>query len=404
MKRSNYLYRGAVHLAAMMLAALSFQSCDILDPFEEKPDAVENASEFVFDLRDASGFLNKIYGRDNVTNAQVKLRSVTGGSEYVLTSDSTGVAKIKGIHSGNYMISVERKLTEDEVEKNTGFRSVDYKLVNRSFKQVCLDPAQGCSYQIPLQVVSGGATLLISEMYMCGPLDAGLYYHDKYFEIYNPTDSVQYLDGVLVALVYSSSVLGINYVNDPTYIHTTCLWKFPGSGKDYPLAPGKMIIVAEDAIDHRTNAPKSQDLSKADFEFFKSDAPDIDNPAVINMVKIYQKSGNDWISGGKADALVLARVDDKDLIISGEEYLFPIENVLDGAEYMEDATRLEKKELTRLIDAGATGGIQSYVGKSYERIGSIVNGRLLLKDNNNSSIDFRINDTPTPGYHYETGR
>ena len=53
-----------------------------------------------------------------------------------------------------------------------------------------------------------------------------------------------------------------------------------------------------------------------------------------------------------------------------------------------DPTRLDLKILSPAIDAGATGGIQFYTGKSMERKASSTSPRLILKDDNNSTVDF----------------
>ena len=50
------------------------------------------------------------------------------------------------------------------------------------------------------------------------------------------------------------------------------------------------------------------------------------------------------------------------------------------------------------MDAGITGGLPMYQGKSIARkVFNEVDGQIILMDNNNSSIDFQVLDTPTPG-------
>ena len=69
-------------------------------------------------------------------------------------------------------------------------------------------------------------------------------------------------------------------------------------------------------------------------------------------------------------------------------------------EYLDDPTRLNEKKLHESIDAGATGGIEFYTSKSMERILPLKNGKLILKDDDNSSLDFKVLDHPTPEYHH----
>ena len=193
----------------------------------------------------------------------------------------------------------------------------------------------------------------------------------------------------------------MNYVDDPEFVHSKSLWKFPGSGTEYPIQPGEFKVCAEDAIDHRINADSSVDLSHVSFEFYKDDAPDIDNPQIPNMIRIYQDSGNDWLIGGEQGAIVIAQVDEDSLQWYDDQKLIPYKYILDGVEYLDDITRLDKKRLSPIIDAGGTGGIQFYTGKTQERIPYFNGQRYLLKDDNNSSIDFKVYDHPSPEFHNE---
>ena len=57
--------------------------------------------------------------------------------------------------------------------------------------------------------------------------------------------------------------------------------QFPGSGRDYPVAPGQVVVVATAAVDHSVVDPGLPDLSGADFEF--EGTADADNPDVPNI-------------------------------------------------------------------------------------------------------------------------
>ena len=76
------------------------------------------------------------------------------------------------------------------------------------------------------------------------------------------------------------------------------IYAFPGSGTDYPVAPGEEVLIAVNAINHKEINPKSFDLSKAKFEFYdESSNPrfqDSDNPNVDNMVNWYDYSRTYW--------------------------------------------------------------------------------------------------------------
>lgn len=384
----------------LLLVFIVFSSCSELVNFESKPLAFERSQVFRIRLIDDSGYMRSLYGNDYVRDADVYLKSNLLGIEVKVKSDSNGIVEISGLISDRYMIQASRIMKPEEMELITGLRISNHKLVNTKTKIIELRADLKDTITVPLDVVVGGSPIVISEIYACGAPGAGLYWHDKYMEVYNQTDSVVYLDGIIVAVVYASSYLGQNYVDDPEYVHSKNVWIFPGNGTDYPLQPGEFAVCATDAIDHRINAPQSVDLSKVKFEFYKDDAPDIDNPDVPNMIKIYQSSGFDWLIGGEQGAIVIAKMPLDSLKWFGDQLLIPYRFVLDGVEYLKDPTKLENKILNHSIDGGGTGGIQFYTGKSMERIALNVEGRMVMKDDNNSSVDFVVIPKPTPEYHH----
>ena len=399
MMDSKKIYKQLLVTLLIILSFFSLSCSDILG-VDPKPVNVEREIVFQITLKDNSGFMQTLFGNDGVRGAEVSLKSNLLGTEYNLISDSNGVVKINGIISDQYIVTATRQMTGDEMLIVSGTGATNVKLVNKLNRIIELSAASSRSIELGMEIVIGGSPLIISEIYACGPQGSGLYYHDKYVEIYNQSDSVLYLDKMMIAIVYTNSNTGVQYRDDPEYIHSKSIWIFPGTGKDYPIQPGQFVVCTEDAIDHRINAPNSVDLSNADFEFYKDDAPDVDNPAIPNMIRIYQTSGNDWLIGGETGALVLATFPADSLKPFDDQFLLPYTSLLDGVEYKSDPTRLDKKILNEGIDAGCTGGIQFYTGKSMERIIISDTERKILKDENNSSVDFMIIDAPTPGrYH-----
>ena len=398
MKRiiSKFSLKYKIHLFVLIISIIPL-SCNILN-IDKIPTINERGSSYKITVKDNSGYMVALFGNNLVRNAEIMLKSNMQGTEYNLLTDSNGVAEISGIISDDYLVTVNRWMLPAEMKIITGASRGDMKLTNTNTRNIRISP--GVNIIIPLESSIRNSPIVISEIYGCGPPGSGLYYHDKYVEFFNQSDSVLYLDGLLVIEEFANYSLGIRYASDPDYIHSRNIWKFPGSGKEYPIKPAQFIVCAEDAIDHRINAPNSIDLSKADFEFYKDDAPDVDNPNVPNMIRVYEPYGNDWLIGGEGDGLVLSNCPADSIIPSGDQFLIPYKTVLDGVEYLKDPTRLDLKILNSVIDAGATGSIQFYTGKSMERKAISTSPRLILKDDNNSSVDFDINQHPTPDkYH-----
>jgi hypothetical protein len=385
------------------LTALTLVSCESILDVSDKPGANERSVEFKILLKDQTGNMGKLYGSNNVPGVSVILKSVTLAHEYTVTSDANGIVTMSGIVSDKYTVSAVRRMSGSEMQKLTGTSNDYFQLMNSNVGMIDLSADVKDTVTVYLDNMIEQSPLVISEVYAAGPTNAGLYIHDKFIEIYNQSDSVQYLDGLIIADIWANPKMGINYTDDPTYIHTKKVWKFPGSGHDCPIRPGQYIVCATDAIDHRINAPNSIDLSHADYEFYKDDAPDIDNPSVPNMIKLFQaQSEVDFTLNGKDGAVCLIRMNSDSLMYYDNHVIIPYNCILDGMEYISDLTQVQYKRLNTRIDASFTGGFEFYTGKSMERKTTERMGKIYLKDDNNSLLDFTVLEHPTPGYHYSS--
>jgi hypothetical protein len=98
------------------------------------------------------------------------------------------------------------------------------------------------------------------------------YNNDAYFIITNNSDVVLYADSVaLIESQYQSGSSGMQPWDPdvrPYAIPAGTVFMIPGKGTDHPVAPGESIIIANNAMDHRTVNENSYDLSKADFEVY----------------------------------------------------------------------------------------------------------------------------------------
>lgn len=104
------------------------------------------------------------------------------------------------------------------------------------------------------------------------------YINDTYFEIANNSDEVQYLDGLIISTPMSNqkqaNAWQANGYDDLYNCGQGQVIAFPGSGKEYPVEPGKSVLIANDATDHSklTDVEKSPDLSNADWEIYLPDS------------------------------------------------------------------------------------------------------------------------------------
>lgn len=227
-------------------------------------------------------------------------------------------------------------------------------------------------YKVVRENYIAHSNIKINELYVGGPANAGYFFKDQYVELYNAGTQTEYLDGKIICRL-SGNITKVTYI-----------FQFPGNGTDYPVQPGEYKVCAQSAVNWKDQYPTSIDLSHADFEFYNPDnASDPDNPDVPNIVNLYQGRRTDFMLSLTSDEVILATGADVDYTDG-----IDIETVIDGVEY--DGKSTSKKTLDPRIDAGHFCCAVKYQGKSIERIAPGF-------DTNNSSVDFRLIDYPTPG-------
>jgi hypothetical protein len=283
---------------------------------------------------------------------------------------------------------------------------------------------------INLKATSLTGGLVFKEIYYTGSKTAanGSYYSDQFYEIYNNSDSVIYLDGLSIGSLHpvSSSVKSVwldesgNLSKLPFQQH---VWYIPGTGTEHPLQPRTSIIIAQDGINHQTdpagNSLSPVNLGNADWESYCGDingGKDADAAGVPNLSLLYttSTSGYDWLSSVFGPAIVIfkfpkgidpiAYVNDAANFstapgsTSTTKYLLiPKEYVIDAVEAVQTEENKRYKRLPNDLDAGYVYCSGTYVSKSIRRkVKQIIDGKVIYKDTNNSSEDFLGDQTPTP--------
>jgi hypothetical protein len=273
--------RPAAWLAATALAA--FAACDTPGVTMIEPDRASGPDSVTFHVQLEDTALARALGWENgVPGAEVQLhRTIDPFQPHKLYTDSTGHAYLASLFPGMYEIATQRTLTEDE-SGPTG------NLV-RAF-------GDGLKYDIHgretihLQLGADHAgSLVISEIYLGGSTqEIPHWVWGQFFELYNNSDTTVYVDGMLWGrgFGYHGSNLAPceqnqGFREDPAGLWSEEFHQFPGSGRDYPVAPGQTITVALDAVDHSVVHPTLANLSQADFEL--EGTADTDNPDVPNL-------------------------------------------------------------------------------------------------------------------------
>ena len=290
----------------------------------------------------------------------------------------------------------------------------------------------GVKFSMEMAAAKSG-NIIFKEIYYCGSKIGGKtsYFRDQYYELYNNSSQVQYLDGLCIGNINPAGTSSIKYVwnreNQEDYIYFQTIWQIPfdrenPDNKLYPLQPGESVILAQMAHDHRAanlNPDCPVDLSGAEFEFYlKTTAYTKDNPA-HNMIDAFWKLTTSWwlvtVNGGafaifypdEQMASVMYEPDYEN-IYSGSWVTpvgystkgkdVPIECIIDAVELMQNESKITQKRMPAILDAGATWVGGTYLSKSVSRkISEIMeDGRVVYQDTNNSLEDFQVNDKPVP--------
>ena len=280
-----------------------------------------------------------------------------------------------------------------------------------------VDLLNNSSFPISLSIKAKGNDFIIEEIFFAGTAtpEGKQYFADQYIKLYNPTDRVLYADGLVLADSEFLTVTKIDYTPNIMAEAFTAgsMVQIPGTGTQYPVQPGKSIVIAEQGINHKENNPNSIDLSKADFEnFYPPRVKDVDGVGVTNNINlhgifIFNNRGN--------RSYVIARFPEGTTTTTLQyDYEYKVGTKLMQRQALKipnnwivDAVNLSTKTgFEWIVTSSSLDSGWAYVandekdtsryGKSVRRkVLSEKNGKLIFKDTNNSTDDFEILTTPT---------
>jgi hypothetical protein len=331
------------------------------------------------------------------------------------TTDSLGQVRFANLLPGVWTVSVLRVLTAAE--------------------RALLPPAQadltafGGGRDVTLAppttalAVTARATrrgsLVISEKFPATWLGNQSYLLGTYLEIYNNSDTTIFLDrklfgwGPFFMVDYPQydrpCSLTQQWQADPDGLWSVGLWRFPGTGQQYPLAPGEAAVLATDAVDHSVVDPRWPNLSTARFEFIGPS--DVDNPAAANMTLVFTPWSDPLGHGPMFDSdgiLFIAKDLDIDTLptVQPPNFRLPIPRVpraaiLDVVSFMIIPSFYEQYGfqlcpilINPVFDAGPWFVVDPAVFMSLRRRAL---GTVLLRSGSTVN-DFEIISAPTPGY------
>lgn len=212
---------------------------------------------------------------------------------------------LSGLEAGQYNAVIDGEITCAENDLS----------VRGSKENITVDT--DVSFSIDLIVYNSQSTFVFSEIYCAGSLKAdgssGIT-GDKFFKIYNNSDTVQFADGIAILESVLGCVDKYTYTPDPRDegFASQVVYVIPGDGTEHPVQPGEYIVITDQASNHNADNPNAIDMSGADFEWFDDTEKsiDTDNPNVPNMDKWYSYSATIWTPNNQGNrAYAIARIE-----------------------------------------------------------------------------------------------
>lgn len=373
----------------------------------------------------------------------VKITNLTSGQVYTQKTDAGGKAVFASIAPGNYNLNAEKNFTKAEYTTATGLAiTTDIAFNAAESKSFNVDAS------IPMVLKTGRiGDLVFKQIYYAGSnTSRGAVFRDQFIEIYNNSNEVIYADSLYFGNSYANmSALsatqqrydwtkapGMVAVGDANndYVYARYLFMIPGTGKQYPIEPGKSIIIAQTAINHTqpfvgndgktysvTDPALTVDLSQADFETYvveykraEADDPtkfkpymwDIDNPQIKNVNVLHIAAGQDYVLDalGRDDFFIFKTTQDPSTWkkyaapVTGNtnNYIqIPVKYIIDAVEvkHAVESSRSAKR-LPEALDGNGTfvAGGQYSSQSIIRKTAKTVSGRRILQDTNNSANDF----------------
>ena len=355
----------------------------------------------------------------DLSGLSVTITNVNSMEKQTVTTDNKGSVPFT-VREGVYTMEVTGELEYHFQESEGG--EITQKVQMAGIKEnVTLSESQTAeTISIDLYIQAENKGWVIKEIYFSGTrtTSGGAYSKDQFIEIYNNTDKVMYADGLSIGNTYQTSAampnIYLDDLNNNTFLYA--VYTVPGNGTQYPVEPGKSIVIACQPIDHTENNSINLAPPAADFQWYDPLAGYIDVPEVPNLNKYYSASKTVWIfqtQGNKG--MIVFKVDDMGMTDFIEKHKdirknnanndvtsikVPNKYILDAVEFAQQ-DKFNTKTLSPSLDIGFMYTESTYNGKSVRRkVKSVDNGRIIYQDTNNSTVDFLPNRTPGPKQHF----
>lgn len=374
--------------------------------------------------------------------AAVTITNNETGNKYTITSDETGLAQFNQILPGTYAVSATKAMESTEFNETFGYLPTESEINFNGSESSLVVNSKTAPISVIMKTAKVGDFVIKQIHYGGSDVQKGASIRDQFIEIYNNSNTIQYADGLYVAQVYGSfSTVVYNYTlangqydwsksadmtgdgaANTDFVYASNVFIIPGNGTQYPVQPGKSIVLAQTAINHKSNYTDNNgksvsivspeltlDLSSADFEAFLGShlgdtyLYDIQNPAVQDLGIAYWGNKNkDMIldTNGRYGYAIFKMTDANFTALKkyknpkGDAALYlqiPNTALIDGVDTTKDlGSGYIPKKFPAQIDGGTTYLPSGFFSSKsvIRKTKTTIAGRIILQDTNNSSNDF----------------
>lgn len=384
--------------AILLIAAIGCKKDDAIKPSDVSltltaPGGLQNAttSNLVVTLREVN---------TNVTTTQ----TLTGTAPYTFT-----------LPQGSYEVSLEGNIKYTD-------ESGEHTQKVRGYQKDVAVTGTTITLSLPLFLYDDAAQFVFKEIFFTGTLtpQGKQYNGDKYFILYNNSDDTLYADRLIISEAAFLTTTKRQYTPDimaETFSGGSIVM-IPGAGKDYPVLPGKQLVIANNAINHTEVNANSMDLSESEFELTLLSAINVDNPEVTDLINVtsamtmHNRGFKTYViarmpAGMTVESYKTANMYDASYTNSAggtsktTAYKIPNTWIMDAVNLSVESM-FEWTLVSPSLDMG-----WSYCGKvdsdatRYSKavrrkvLSTNPDGRVILKDNNNSTVDFEPEVKPS---------
>lgn len=389
-----------IGLCILLALSTSFQAC------KKNDDLLTKQTEVNVSLNNPQNLENV-----TITNAIISFKEINSGKVITANKLMDGKLDIK-LPEGSYDVSLEGEInyTIDGETKSSQVRGYQEGLVVNG---------STATLSLFLFLHNEDANFVIKEIFFTGNKtpEGKTYNGDKYFVIYNNSDKTLYADGLVIAQstfltttkrVYSPDVMANAFT-------ANAIVMIPGGGDDYPILPGKSFVIANNAINHLEYNTNSLDLRNAEFELELLGSINVDNPQVTDLINV---SSTLLMHDRGYKSFVLAKFATTPTdFLTQNKYTYSY--MIGDREMKGDAYKISNSIIIDAVNLSVTAGFDWIVtdpsldmgwtycgqlesdpnryGKSVIRkvLSTAPDGRKILKDTNNSTVDFNAEVKPS---------